>query len=353
MMTGPREAETTGEPAVLPPRANPVLFGQDAAEAALLTAYASGRMPHGWMLTGPPGIGKATLAFRFARFVLSGGGSSLATDPSSPVFRRVAAGGHPDLLTIARGEERELGVGAIRRIDPFLRLTGAEGTWRVAIVDDADSMNRSAANALLKILEEPPAGALIVIVCANPGRLPATIRSRCRCLALRLLPAATVEAALGRLRPDLGPADRAALAVMAEGSIGRAHDLATGDPGGVETLRTALRVAAGPGPSELMKLVERHGDAEAFRRIADILPWWMARQARRLAGDAAVPAVLEEEGRLAPQLAARFAGPAGLDRWLALWDNTRRLLAQADQANLDRKQVLLQAFLGIGRACDA
>ena len=195
------------------PRKTTDLIGHEAAERALLESWNSGRMPHAWLLTGRKGIGKATLAYRTARFVLSQGAQqgaglfgdapmtadSLSTDPESPVSLQVGAGGHPDLLTIERSINTntkklrgEIVVEDVRRLTSFLSLTAAAGEWRVVIVDTADEMNRNAANALLKGLEEPPSNTLFLLVCNAPGRLLPTIRSRCRMLAMKALPDATV-----------------------------------------------------------------------------------------------------------------------------------------------------------------
>ena len=174
---------------ILEPRENPELLGHANAERELRAAWDSGRLPHGWLICGPRGIGKATLAFRFARFVLSGGGGveseTLAIDETNPIFRRVASGGHTDLMTLERAydekEQRRRGVivvDDVRAAGRFLSLTAGEGDWRVVVVDAADEMNANASNALLKILEEPPARTLMLLVCHAPGRLPATIRSR-------------------------------------------------------------------------------------------------------------------------------------------------------------------------------
>ena len=158
------------------PRHNPDLLAHHAAEQVLLDAWNSGRLPHAWLIGGIPGIGKATLAFRFARFVLSNGeeatgglfgdpppATSLYVAPSHPVFTRVASNGHADLLTIERPFDDKKGrlktdipVDQVRRIAPFLHLTAAEGGWRVVIVDGADRLNTNGQNAILKILEEPP-----------------------------------------------------------------------------------------------------------------------------------------------------------------------------------------------------
>ncbi len=214
------------ESAVPAPRANPDLVGHEAAERELLRLYSGRRLPHAILLAGPRGIGKATLAFRFARFLLAQGGDAerpaldlfssvgrrrprSAIDPESGVFRRVAAGGHADLLTVERAWDPrrkrlrgEIVVEDTREIAAFFRLTAAEEGWRVVIVDGAEEMNRNAANAVLKILEEPPDRALLLLVSHNPGRLLPTIRSRCRRLALAPLPAragdATARAATAR-----------------------------------------------------------------------------------------------------------------------------------------------------------
>ena len=226
------------------PRHNPDLLAHHAAEQVLLDAWNSGRLPHAWLIGGIPGIGKATLAFRFARFVLANGieqtgglfgdpppAESLYVAPTHPVFTRIASNGHADLLTIERPFDDKKGrlktdipVDQVRRIAPFLHLTAAEGGWRVVVVDGADRLNTSGQNAILKILEEPPARTVLLVVTENPGGLLPTIRSRCRKLLLPPLPEEVVIDLLGRHQPDLPDADRAALARLAEGSIGRALD---------------------------------------------------------------------------------------------------------------------------------
>ena len=181
------------------PRENPLLFGHAAAQAQILEAMLGGRMHHAWLITGAPGVGKATLAYRFARRLLAGvqPGRQLAVAATSPVFRRVAAGSHADLLTVEREWDDkksrlrgEIVVDDARTISAFLRLTPAEGGWRVVVIDGAEHMNRNAANSVLKMLEEPPPRAVLLLTCAAPGRLLPTIRSRCRRLALAPLAAA-------------------------------------------------------------------------------------------------------------------------------------------------------------------
>ncbi len=174
------------------PRANPLFIGHSGAVAALAGAAKSGRLHHGWLISGPSGIGKATLAFRFARWLLAGGAATdLSLDPASPVFHRVAAATHPDLFTVERRInvkteklQSEIVINTIQEACKFMRLTPAEGGWRVVVIDGAEDMNPNAANALLKLLEEPPARAILLLVTAAPGRLLPTIRSRCRSLPM-------------------------------------------------------------------------------------------------------------------------------------------------------------------------
>ncbi len=229
------EAEPDEAP---PPRAAHTLFGHAAAEAALLAAYSSGHVPHAFMLIGEKGIGKATLAYRLARFVLANpdpsapavrAATSLALDPDHPVARRVAAQGHGDLLVLERTPNekgvlrQQIAVEDVRRTVPFFGSTAGEGGWRVAIVDAVDELNRFGANALLKVLEEPPERALLLLICHSASRVLPTLRSRCRVLAMRTLSEGEVTAALAAATgmPASDPHVKAA-AVAADGSVARA-----------------------------------------------------------------------------------------------------------------------------------
>jgi len=221
-----------------PPRLTDALYGHADAEAALLAAYRGGRVPHALLLIGPKGIGKATLAYRFARFVLAHpdpaapevqAATSLAVDPEHPVARRMAAQAQADLLVIERTANekgnlrQQIAVDDVRRTVAFFGATAGEGGWRIAIVDAVDELNRSGANALLKVLEEPPERALLLLVCHSAARVPATLRSRCRIVTLRPLApgevAAALAAAVGSASSD--PQIQAA-AAAAEGSVSRA-----------------------------------------------------------------------------------------------------------------------------------
>ena len=336
------------------PRENPHLLGHESAEAVFLSAWRSGRLPHAWLIAGPRGIGKATLAFRIARFVLAGGSGaaegSLALAEDHPVFRRVASGGHSDLLTLARdlqgdGPKTVIGVDAVRAAGGFVHLTAAEGAWRAVVVDSADDLNLNAANALLKILEEPSDNTLILLVSHSPGRLLPTIRSRCCRLPLDRVADDAMTEILARGGAGAEPGELARLLAIAEGSPGRAFALL--EAGGLELLDTLVGFAGAlphldlPALHEFSDRLARRDAEPAYRTAMQLFLWWIARVARAGA-DGGLPGgeVVEGEG----EIAANIVGMAGLDRLAALWEKCARLIDRAESVNLDRKQVVLGAF---------
>jgi len=329
------------------------LVGHEPAEQRLLAAVSSQRLPHAWMLSGPRGIGKATLAYRFARFLLAGEAEqrsdTLEIDSAAAVFQRVAAGAHGNLMVVERGwDERrkslrgEIVIDDVRRVHDFFSKTAAEGGWRICIVDSADEMNRNAANALLKVLEEPPPASLLLLVAHAPGRLMPTIRSRCRRLAMGPLSPADVAAVLQARKPGMTAEEADALAVLAEGAPGRAMALA--EEGGLETYREMVALLDGmPGLDipEAHRLAAALGqrNAEArYRLFTDLLVDWVARMVRRAArGNGATEAVPGEGA-----LQSRLADALALDRWAELWERMRSLVARAEAVHLERKQVVLR-----------
>jgi DNA polymerase-3 subunit delta' len=349
------------------PRANPDLIGQEEAEAQLLAAWKSGRMPHAWLIAGPRGIGKATLAFRLARFVLSGGeggglfadasAESLAMDPQDRVFQRLVSLGHSDFRLVRRSVNRktgklrqEIGVDEVRDMGQFLRLTAGEGAWRVIVIDSADEMTRAAANAALKAIEEPPPRALVLMVSHAPGRLLPTIRSRCRRLELKTLSDEAVKQIVRRHAPDLADDELDELAGLAEGSAGRALSLA--DHGGVELHRAMLAIL-GPYPAidelALDRLSDRLGRAGAedgFRIFGEMLTGLVGRMCRDTRSGSGLGAGHAAEAPVARRLAA--AG--GLERWLGVWEKQTELFNRAESAKLDRKQVVVSAVLNLAAA---
>lgn len=347
-----------------------VLIGHGEAEAALLDAFNSGRLPHAWLFTGPKGIGKATLAFRFARFVLkqkdsSSGGFSMFDEPppatldvppGDPLFSRVASGA-ADLVTIARSWDdkakrwrKEIGVNDIRRLQPFFHSTAAEDGWRVVIVDAADEMNRNAANGLLKILEEPPQRALLLLIAHAPGSLLPTIRSRCRVLKLRPLTEDASAEVLERCLPEVAPDDRIALARLAEGAPGRA--VALHEAGGLDLYRQIVELVGALPRVDAVKVhafgdkLTRKGEEGAWTMFTDLLGWWLARAIRAAASGVMPAPIVPGEAQALTVLPER----CGLDRSVEVWENVTGLIARADSVNLDKKQVVLNVFSLLERA---
>ena len=327
------------------PRANPLLLGHEAAEATLLEAMRSGRMHHAWLITGPNGVGKATLAYRFARRLLAGmpAENTLALEPDHPVFRRVAAGSHADLHTVeleynekTKRMRRQIAVEDVRDIGGFLRLTPAEGGWRVVVVDGAEELNQNSANALLKVLEEPPARAMLLLVCTAPGRLLPTIRSRCRRLRLDPLEDGPMERLLAIFLPELSADERGRLVTVAEGSPGRALLLAQEEglalAGLVEEVLGALP-ALKPAKAYAVADTLARGDT-AFSNFMDLLRADIA---------AAVRDVVRGQG---DEAQSRLVALRPLDAWGDVWHALTRLQDETERFNLDKRQAVV-AGLGM------
>jgi len=357
------EQPADAEAAALAPRANPDLAGHESIERELRRLVEAGRLPHAILLSGPRGIGKATLAFRFARFLLASPGhpakataeGGLAIGPESGIFHRVAAGGHADLLTVERAYDSrrrrmrtEIVVEDAREITSFFRLTAAEEGWRIVIVDGAEEMSRSAANALLKILEEPPRQALLLLVSHSPGRLLPTIRSRCRRFAIVPLARALVIQLLRRYRPELAQSEVEGLAALSDGSIGRALELV--EAGGLALYQSVLEML---GQIPRLDVIRLHAFAEqlaradtedAYRVGGELLLRLLAlltvcSAGRRNRGEEIVAG--EEEA------IRRLAARADAARWSALGAEIEGAFTSADELNLDRKQAMLGVFFAI------
>jgi DNA polymerase-3 subunit delta' len=338
---------------VLAPIRNADLIGQEKAEQIFLDAYNSGRCPHAWLLTGPRGVGKATLAYRIARFLMVHGNSSggdagpglfgdalpatvpvsLTTDTDNPICQRIQAGGHVDFMCIRRilhedtkKPRRDITINQVRAISNLMTKTAGEGGWRVVVIDAADIMNPNAANAVLKMLEEPPRRSILLLISNNPGRLLPTIHSRCRHLALPPLAPDVMETLLTTHAPDLGFDERSLLLQLAGGSIGRALTLA--DDGGIDLYRD-MRAVLDTLPNIDIGLLHKLGNhvardqgGDRFRTLAELIDW----------------SLLDR---------IKSGVPGSLEGWFGVWEKANRLFRETEGLSLDRKQVVLEVFLSI------
>jgi len=323
------------------PRETFALLGQDLALARAARALRAGRPPGAWLITGAPGIGKATLAYRIARYLLAYGATDegpddLSVPQDTVAARQVAAQSHPGLLVLKRAVNQKTGklmtvlsVDEIRRLADFFGMTSGAGGWRVAIVDTADDMNDNAANALLKMLEEPPGHAMLLLLSNTPGRLLPTIRSRCQRLDLRPLEEALLEKALAEYLPETSAAERASLARLSGGSIGAALTLATGDGGALAT--------------EADRLIEnvREPDLLALLTLGDKL--FRIQDGLEQFGDFLVES-------LSARIRARaHSGAAGLERWVLLRERIEQGFGRATGLNLEPRQTVLSAARDMSR----
>ncbi len=317
------------------PRETFDLVGQDIALGRAARALRAGRPPSAWLITGAPGTGKATLAYRIARYLLAHGATDVGAEDLSvpaddPAARQVAAQSHPGLLILKRAINSRTGklmtvlsVDEIRRLSDFFGMTSGAGGWRVAIVDTADDMNDNAANALLKMLEEPPGNAMLLLLSNTPGRLLPTIRSRCQRLDMRPLPDAVLESLLVRHLPDMGAAERAALARLSGGSIGAALTLATGEGGALaQEADRLIDQARDPDLLALLTLGEKLGRMrDGLDNFGSFLTEALADRIR----------------------AKAHGGAGGLDRWVALLGRLEQGFSRATGLHLEPRQAVLTA----------
>jgi DNA polymerase-3 subunit delta' len=277
-----------------------VIVGQDRAVEQFASAWDSRKLHHAWLLAGPKGVGKATFAHTAARRVLAEAAGppvelpGLETPDDHPIVKLVEAGSHPDMRWLERlvnektgSLKQDIAVSQIRELAEFMGMTAALSPWRVAVIDPIDELNPSAANALLKILEEPPANTLFFLVSHAPGRLLPTIRSRCRRLDFQPLEDAAMASILEAQALDVSSKEREKVIAMSFGSAGRA--LAFAELGLAKLEDSAVAILRSGDPtnarrSELASELGKKASAERYSAFLDLAPSLIAREARRLEG---------------------------------------------------------------------
>lgn len=325
------------------PRASLELIGQQDAEAQLTKALQGNRMPHAWLISGPKGIGKATLAYRFARYLLSGqSGASLDVDMELPAVRRVQNQSHSDLMVL-EATDGVISVEEARGISEFLSLTPAESQWRIVIVDSIDDMNRNAANAILKTLEEPPARAILLLISHNPGILLPTIRSRCRVLKAKPLSQDDFSVLLREHSVGMSMEMQQAYYRMSGGSPGLALFLA--DQEALALYHALLELfpigKTSPDWTRAYALGDQMNGVQntvRFEALQHVLQYLFRQIIRASMGErSADEDVIEGEG----DVLAHVAAFKTLQSWLDIWQESAILLQDTRRIHLDRKQVLL------------
>jgi DNA polymerase-3 subunit delta' len=278
-----------------------VILGQDRAVEQFAAAWATRKLHHAWLLAGPRGVGKASFARAAARRVLAEAAGppsdlpGIGSDDEHPMVKLVEAGSHPDMRRLERvvndkgNLNRNIKVDQVRELGEFMSLSSALSPWRVVVIDSVDDLEKEGANALLKMLEEPPANSLFFLVSHAPGRLLPTIRSRCRRLDFRALGDDAMTSILEADAPEMSAAERAQVVAMSFGSAGRALAFAGLDLAKLERAAVAILRQGDPTNarrSELASELGRKGAAERYAAFLDLAPSLIAREARNLEGGA-------------------------------------------------------------------
>jgi DNA polymerase-3 subunit delta' len=278
-----------------------MIVGQGRAIQQFADAWASRKLHHAWLLAGPKGVGKATFALAAARRVLAEAAGppfdlpGIDTDDGHPIVKLVEAGSHPDMRWLERqlnektgNLNRNIKVEQIRELGEFMGLTAALSPWRVVVIDTVDELESSGANALLKILEEPPANTLFFLVSHAPGRLLPTIRSRCRRLDFTSLDDDAMTSVLEAHAPEISATERRRIIAMSFGSAGRA--LAFAGLGLAKLEEAAIAILRDGDPTnarraDLAQELGKKGAADRYAAFLELAPSLIAREARNLSGN--------------------------------------------------------------------
>lgn len=337
-----------------PPHQQLLFFGHTKAEATLLSAWQSAKMHHAWLLTGPKGIGKATLAFRMARFLFDQGLHDdtqsllgepalpkMEVNPTSQAARLVDNLAHPNLLVIDRPFDAknkkfktEITVDEVRKTVKFFGSTAGEKTWRVCIVDPADDLNSNAANALLKILEEPPERTVFFLISHAPGRLLPTIRSRCRRLTVSPLENPVLSEAIRTLQ--IAEEDEIKhLSEICDGSIRKAAELKSDD--GLVLVHSFERLLKPPFKPDYESLnsfgdlINQRGKEQRFDGFADLVHRYLSKQL--------------EQARQKNSISSREVYPLA-----QAWEKADELMRETRIFNLDKKQTTIEVIRMLAKA---
>ncbi len=330
------------------PRETFDLIGHKRAEGKFIHSLNGGKIHHAWLLSGTPGTGKATLAYRMARAIL--GAKSLLADtldiPSDdPVAQRIASQGHGDLFVLRRPYDFKtkklksaIPVDETRRLAEFFQTKPSEGGWRVCIIDSMDEMNRNSENAILKSLEEPPEQTILILISNNPGRLLPTIRSRCLHLALRPVDADAITPWLKRRHPDASDGVLDAAAKLARGGPGKATSLVSNSEAVLQSLTQFISGLASSSSIMDHKIAAKLSlaNARAERQL-----FWEALQ-DILQAQALFSATGEWKGAFKPLPVTKT--PA---HWEKLYAKTVHLQERELALNMDKKSVMYDVLSSI------
>ncbi len=348
------------------PRETLRLIGHDAAEQAFLDVYNSGRLHHGWLITGARGVGKATLAWRIARFLLATPPvddndmfgapptpDTLDIPEDHPVMRRSMALSEPNLYLLRRGPNEkgdklanEILVKEVRKLKGFFAMSSADGGRRVVIIDAADEMNTNAANAILKLLEEPPANTILLLICHQPARLLPTIRSRCRELRLSPMSPSDVSEALAVAGADLAAQDADALGELAVGSVGDALRLINQD--GLTLYQALIRIMATlpdldrPSALNLAQSLAARGQEEKLALLFHLVDFALNRLARTGLGTPPARFASPEEQQVLTKLSP---DPAAARAWATLAQEAGDRARHGLAVNVDPASIVFDLFL--------
>jgi DNA polymerase III subunit delta' len=346
---GSPESDRTGD--APHPRQTTSFVGHAAAERAFLDAFRAGRMPHAWIIGGPEGIGKATLAWRVARFLLANpdpqppsiqGAQTLDVDAASPAARQIAALSSPHIALLRREWNEkiknfytEIRVDEVRRATRIFQHAAGGNGWRVAIIDSADELNRNAANALLKLIEEPPARSLFLLIAHRPGRILPTIRSRCRLLMLEPLKDSEVARAIELLELDCPKREITDASRRAGGSVKEALRLLEGESrqfdAGLDALLTRL-------PDVEWREIHALADAVAGRE-------------NEIAYETLIAKIFTFLDRAVREGSA--LGPARLQPYAEAWEKILDAARETEVLNLDKRPLILSIFADLAEAVRA